>query len=229
MNEIAIVARRMISKCNMKWMFCCFFLLRFGAWCLNLRCSSESQELARPPSQRVWHRRSWQVMFLNCCKAHKPWCPVTERYTSVMFSLSLQLHKIHDVMICEWAVHGLTWVLLSPPEGKRIVQLDLAMLLAGTRYRGEFEERLKNVWGSKTFCESYVICYKEFYDIECVFRCVLRYWQLVCFIYVDDVDKIWLAGVSLCCIEVIKEVLDSKKQIILMIAAWQQKRGTPWP
>ena len=79
-------------------------------------------------------------------------------------------------------MHGLTWILLSPPEGKRIVQLDLAMLLAGTRYRGEFEERLKNVWGSKTFYESYVICYKEFYDIECVFRCVLRYWQLVCYV-----------------------------------------------
>jgi ATP-dependent Clp protease ATP-binding subunit ClpC len=30
-------------------------------------------------------------------------------------------------------------------QGKRIVQLDLAMLLAGTRSRGEFEERLKNV------------------------------------------------------------------------------------
>ena len=79
-------------------------------------------------------------------------------------------------------VHGLTWILLSPPEGKRIVQLDLAMLLAGTRYRGEFEERLKNVWGSKTFYENsmratlYVI---RNFTIECVFRCVLRYWYVL--------------------------------------------------
>lgn len=29
MNEIAIVARRMISKCKMKWMFCCFFFASF--------------------------------------------------------------------------------------------------------------------------------------------------------------------------------------------------------
>ena len=84
-------------------------------------------------------------------------------------------------------VHGLTWILLSPPEGKRIVQLDLAMLLAGTRYRGEFEERLKNVWGSKTFYESYLICYKEFYNRMCISLCIAI---LVCFIYVDDIDKI---------------------------------------
>mmetsp|Transcript_99257 Transcript_99257/g.320109 ORF Transcript_99257/g.320109 Transcript_99257/m.320109 type:complete len:1093 (+) Transcript_99257:49-3327(+) len=30
-------------------------------------------------------------------------------------------------------------------RGRRVVQLDLAMLLAGTRYRGDFEERLKDV------------------------------------------------------------------------------------
>lgn len=30
-------------------------------------------------------------------------------------------------------------------RGRRVVQLDLAMLLAGTRYRGDFEERLKEV------------------------------------------------------------------------------------
>eukprot|EP00418_Pyrodinium_bahamense_P043534 CAMPEP_0179209140 /NCGR_PEP_ID=MMETSP0796-20121207/104304_1 /TAXON_ID=73915 /ORGANISM="Pyrodinium bahamense, Strain pbaha01" /LENGTH=900 /DNA_ID=CAMNT_0020914097 /DNA_START=15 /DNA_END=2717 /DNA_ORIENTATION=+ len=30
-------------------------------------------------------------------------------------------------------------------QGKRIVELDLGMLLSGTKYRGEFEERLKNI------------------------------------------------------------------------------------
>jgi len=46
--------------------------------------------------------------------------------------------------------HGLAERIASgnvPPglKDKRVVQLDLALLLAGTRYRGDFEERLRNV------------------------------------------------------------------------------------
>ncbi len=47
-------------------------------------------------------------------------------------------------------VEGLAWRIAqgrapAPVAGKRIIQLDLAGLVAGTRYRGEFEQRLQKV------------------------------------------------------------------------------------
>jgi len=42
-------------------------------------------------------------------------------------------------------------------QGKRVVELDLGMLLSGTKYRGEFEERLKNIVNEAQKAEGGVI------------------------------------------------------------------------
>src|SRR5205814_2023961 len=47
----------------------------------------------------------------------------------------------------------------EPLEGKRIVALDMGLLIAGAKFRGEFEERLKSVVKEVTASEGQVILF----------------------------------------------------------------------
>ena len=50
-------------------------------------------------------------------------------------------------------------------EGKRIVTLDMASLVAGTKYRGQFEERLKSVMNEILTCKDVIIFIDELHTI----------------------------------------------------------------
>ena len=50
-------------------------------------------------------------------------------------------------------------------KGKRIVQLDLAGMLAGTKYRGEFEERLKNVLAEAAAAPEVILFVDEIHTV----------------------------------------------------------------
>ncbi|MFC1511017.1 ATP-dependent Clp protease ATP-binding subunit [Candidatus Margulisiibacteriota bacterium] len=67
-------------------------------------------------------------------------------------------------------VEGLAQRVISasvPPPllGKRMVTLDLGLLIAGTRYRGEFEERLKKVLGEVTKAGNVVLFIDELHTL----------------------------------------------------------------
>jgi ATP-dependent Clp protease ATP-binding subunit ClpC len=55
----------------------------------------------------------------------------------------------------------------APPavKGKRIVQIDMAALLAGTKYRGDFEERLKNVLAEATASPDVILFVDEIHTV----------------------------------------------------------------
>lgn len=52
-----------------------------------------------------------------------------------------------------------------PLKGKRLIALDLVSMLAGTKYRGEFEERVKNTMDEVSACEDIILFIDEIHTI----------------------------------------------------------------
>lgn len=186
MNEIAIVATRMISKCKMKWMFLLFlfaFVLALDAsiWGAHRRARSWqdrhrrgfgtedrgrwcSWTVARPinhsmvSGDRTVHFSHVQSFFTT---SQDTWCDdmwcMSQIQLLCMASLGSCFHLLKESASCNW-----TWQCcwLAPVI---VVNLRSVWRMSGAQ-RHSMRATL------------YVI---RNFAIECVFRCVLRYWYVL--------------------------------------------------
>ena len=74
-------------------------------------------------------------------------------------------------------------------KNKRVLSLDLGSLLAGAKYRGEFEERLKRCWKDLAKHEGEIILFID--ELHTIGRCGQGRWCNGCRQYVETCLSAW--------------------------------------